>query len=409
MVNAAPALGVYVHWPYCARICPYCDFNVYRQRGRSDVDAALVDAILTDLSAQAAITAGHGLTSIYFGGGTPSLMAPSDVARIITACRTLWPAASELEITLEANPTDAEAGRFEDFAASGVNRLSLGLQSLDDASLKTLGRNHGADEARAAAVLARRIFPSLSIDLIYAMPDQTVEGWREALTRTVDALRPDHISPYQLTIESGTAFDRAVLRGKLSPPENDLCADLFEETQTVLKALGFEAYEVSNHARGLTARSRHNLTYWRGEAYVGVGPGAHGRLPTADGWFATEAVLRPAEYVSFVAGQSFGHPPPTLLSPQERAEERTIMGLRTTEGVALHDLKPLTLGPGTDVLRELVELGLLTIREHRLIATEAGRRVLNAVTRRLLTENRSADRQALVSSSPPRASDGAAL
>jgi len=408
VVTTSPALGVYVHWPYCARICPYCDFNVYRHRGRTDTEAVLVEAILSDLSAQAALTVGHRLTSIYFGGGTPSLMAPADVARIINACRALWPASGAVEITLEANPTDAESGRFEDFAASGVNRLSLGLQSLDDAALQMLGRNHGGGEARMAAMLARRTFPSLSVDLIYALPGQTVEDWREALRRSVDALSPDHISPYQLTIETGTAFERAVLRGQLSPPEEEACADLFEETQLVLCDMGFEAYEISNHARGESARSRHNLSYWRGDAYVGVGPGAHGRLPTAQGWVATEAALRPVDYVSLVGRQGFGHAPPTLLSPVERAEERAIMGLRTTEGVSLDDLAPLKLGLRSDVLRELIELGLLTHRQHRLIATESGRRVLNAVTRRLLTENETEDSQAFVSSSPPRDSKGAA-
>lgn len=409
MVNAAPALGVYVHWPYCARICPYCDFNVYRHRGRTDAEAALVDAMITDLSAHAAITAGRQLTSIYFGGGTPSLMESVDLARIITACRALWPAAGDLEITLEANPTDAEADRFAGFAASGVNRLSLGLQSLDDAALRMLGRNHGGDEARAAAVLARRIFPALSIDLIYALPDQTVEDWRKVLVRTVDALSPDHVSPYQLTIEVGTAFERAVRRGRLTPPAEEVGADLFEATQAVLGDLGFEAYEVSNHARGQGARSRHNLTYWRGEAYVGVGPGAHGRLQTAHGWVATEAALRPADYVSLVARQRFGHGSPTPLTAQERAEERLIMGLRTMEGVALSDLSPLRLDASAGVVEELVGLQLLTVQHHRLVATDAGRRVLNAVTRRLVTEAGRGEGQALVSSSPPRASDGAAL
>lgn len=386
MVNAAPALGVYVHWPYCARICPYCDFNVYRHRGRNDAEAALVDAILTDLSTHQKATAGHRLTSIYFGGGTPSLLSPTDVARIIAACRFLWTASNALEITLEANPTDAESERFEALARAGVNRLSLGLQSLDDTSLKILGRNHGAEEAFAAASLARRIFAALSIDLIYALPGQTVVDWRQALRRAVEAFRPDHVSPYQLTIETGTAFERAVLRGRLSPPPEDVCADLFEETQTVLSDLGFDAYEVSNHARGSGARSMHNLTYWRGEAYVGVGPGAHGRLPTAYGWAATEAVARPADYVAQVSKEGFGHPNPPLLTPEQRAEERIIMGLRTTEGVALTDLAPLRLVPGEGVMQELAELGLLTVSEHRLFATEAGRCLLNAVTRRLLTK-----------------------
>jgi putative oxygen-independent coproporphyrinogen III oxidase len=404
----APALGVYVHWPYCARVCPYCDFNVYRHRGRSDAQAALVEAILTDLSAQQAATAAHRLTSIYFGGGTPSLMAPVDVDWIIRACRALWPAASALEITLEANPTDADSARFEAFAKAGVNRLSLGLQSLDDAALKILGRNHGAEEARGAARLARRIFPQLSVDLIYALPGQTVEDWREALKHTVEALSPDHLSPYQLTIEPGTAFERAARRGRLASPKEDACADLFEATQTVLGALGFDAYEVSNHARGICAQSRHNLTYWRGEAYVGVGPGAHGRLFTDQGWAATEAALRPADYAALVARQGLGHPPPTVLSPKQRAEERVIMGLRTTEGVALSELAPLRLDADAGVVQDLAALELLMIHEQRLVATEAGRRILNAVTRRLVTEASGLGDQALVSSSPPRLSDGAA-
>lgn len=411
MDELAPALGVYVHWPYCSRICPYCDFNVYRHRGKGDADATLADAILADLVAHQTLTSNHRLTSIYFGGGTPSLMAPLAVERMIKTCRQLWAADNDLEITLEANPTDAEAGRFEAFAAAGVNRLSLGLQSLNDDELRTLGRNHTATSARDAAKLAREVFPALSVDLIYALPGQTIGAWRDALIRTVEGLGPDHISPYQLTIESGTAFERAVQRGRMSIPDEDAGADLFDITQSVLSELGFEAYEISNHARSVNARSRHNLTYWRGEAYVGVGPGAHGRLPTPSGWMATEAVARPGDYVATIERQSFGHHTQIVLSAQQRAEERVIMGLRTVEGVRLSDLAPLRLEPRADVVRELSALGLITVCDDRLMTTSAGRPVLNAITRRLLTTVQSdlgVRGQALVSSSTPRASDAAA-
>lgn len=385
MVTSAPRLGVYIHWPYCARICPYCDFNVYRHRGHVEAQASLVQAILKDLSAHRSATSDGRLGSIYFGGGTPSLLLPEDVARVITHCRALWPASNDLEITLEANPTDAEAERFSDFAKAGVNRLSLGLQSLNDDDLKRLGRNHSAQEAAKAANLARSIFPSLSLDLIYALPDQTRAEWRQALRSAIAAFSPDHVSPYQLTVEAGTALERASRRGQFSVPAEQTCLDLYEDTQSVLETLGFEAYEVSNHARSPSARSRHNLTYWRGETYIGVGPGAHGRLETEQGWMATEAALRPSDYVSLVDHQGFGHPAPTLLSPAERAEERVIMGLRSTEGVAFADLTPLELSADAAVVREIVELGLLDIRDRRLIATRAGRRVLNAVAERLIT------------------------
>ena len=216
-MSQAPPLAVYVHWPYCARICPYCDFNVVRDRGRTEEAAALAEAIIADLSAQAALTGPRRLTSLFFGGGTPSLMTPDQAGRILEAAGRLWTPAADLEVSLEANPTDAETGRFAGFAAAGVNRLSLGLQALDDAALAFLGRNHDAAEGRRAAETAARLFPRLSLDLIYARPDQTPEAWAAELAAAVD-LGAEHISPYQLTIEAGTAFDRAVRRGTLVPP-----------------------------------------------------------------------------------------------------------------------------------------------------------------------------------------------
>lgn len=230
----AEAVGIYVHWPYCARICPYCDFNVVRDRGRTDEQRALADAIVADLEAQRALTGERRLLSIFFGGGTPSLMDPAQVARVIETAKRLWSPADDLEISLEANPTDAETDRFAALAAAGVQRLSLGVQALDDASLKALGRNHDAGAARRAIAAAARAFPRLSIDLIYARPGQTDAAWRAELSEAI-ALGPEHVSPYQLTIEPGTAFDRAVGRGTLVTPDEDLAATLFETTQEIFE------------------------------------------------------------------------------------------------------------------------------------------------------------------------------
>ena len=378
MPDAPPPLGVYVHWPYCARICPYCDFNVYRVR-RTEEPAALARAIVADLEAQARITGPRRLVSVFFGGGTPSLMDPAWAAEIVEAARRLWTPAPDLEISLEANPTDAEADRFGAFAAAGVNRLSLGLQALDDEALAFLGRNHGAAEGVRAARIAARAFRRLSLDLIYARPGQTPGSWAEELRHAVD-LGAEHLSPYQLTIESGTPFDRAVRRGRFAPADPEAGAALYEVTQATLEALGFEAYEVSNHARGEAARSRHNLVYWRGWDYVGAGPGAHGRI-TVDGVrHATFAESRPADYIARVARTGAGFAELEPLSARAAAEERVLSGLRIQEGVARRELAALKLDTAP-----LVELGLLADDPERLRATAAGRLVLDRLTAELLT------------------------
>ena len=371
-------VGVYIHWPFCARICPYCDFNVVRDRGRGEAQAALFRAILADLAAQAERLGPRRLISIFFGGGTPSLMDPEWAARLIEMARTLFEPADDLEVTLEANPTDAEAGRVAAFAAAGVGRLSLGVQSLDNGALAFLGRNHDAATARRAAGVARRIFPRLSIDLIYALPGQTAAEWRGALAGAL-ALGPEHVSAYQLTLEPGTAFDRAVRRGLWSPPENDAAGVLFETTEDVLGAAGFEAYEVSNHARGPAARSRHNLLYWRGADYIGVGPGAHGRITTPDGarW-STLTPSRIAEYVDRVEAVGCGVAEGAELTPFEAALERLLMGLRTTDGVALAELAALNLDPG--LTEQLAQEGFLEPGAERLVATRDGRAVLDRIT-----------------------------
>jgi len=376
-------VALYVHWPYCARICPYCDFNVVRDRGRSEEQAALVRAMLEDLEAQAALAGPRRLASIFFGGGTPSLMAPEAVAAIIDRVRALFPPRGDIEITLEANPTDAEAGRFAALAGAGVNRLSMGVQALDDAALAFLGRNHSADEARRAVAVAGRAFERLSIDLIYARPGQTVETWTAELSEAL-SLGFEHVSPYQLTIEPTTAFGRAVARGAWTPPDEDLCAALYETTQTVLEAAGFDAYEVSNHARGVAARSAHNLHVWRGGDYVGVGPGAHGRL-TLDG--ARTATVAHRGIGPYVAGVAAGDPwqERGTQSSRDAAEEKVLLGLRTVEGAALDDLAALGGTAEAGPLAGLIDDGFLLLAPGRVIATPRGRQVLDGVLRTLLT------------------------
>ncbi|MBC7669974.1 MAG: radical SAM family heme chaperone HemW [Gemmatimonadaceae bacterium] len=378
-----PPLGVYVHWPYCARICPYCDFNVVRDRGRTGEQAALVDAIVADLIAQRALTGPRQLLSIFFGGGTPSLMDPAHVARVIDTAKVLWSPAEDLEISLEANPTDAEADRFDALAAAGVARLSLGVQALDDAALSLLGRNHDAGSARRALAVAAKAFPRLSADLIYARPGQTAAAWTAELGELL-AHGPEHVSPYQLTIEQGTAFDRAIGRGRMVVPDQDLAASLFETTQIVLEAAGFDAYEVSNHAQGPAARSRHNLVYWQGHDYVGAGPGAHGRLSLDGGKLATTAHRKVADYIRAVAQTGVGFER-EVLTPLEAAEERLVLGLRIDDGVAFAEIAALALSPDTPKVKSLVEDGLLADDPIRLRATRPGRLVLDRLTGTLAT------------------------
>ncbi len=372
-------LGVYVHWPYCARICPYCDFNVVRDRGRAEQKRALTAAIVADLKGHAAFTGPRELISIFFGGGTPSLMDPDDVARIIETVRGLWTPAGAVEVSLEANPTDAEASRFSALERAGVNRLSLGVQSLDDQALKFLGRNHDASAARRAIDVAGGVFARLSVDLIYALPGQALDSWAREL-EIVAGLGPDHISPYQLTIEPGATFHRAVRRGTLVPVDSDLGADFYEITQSVLETAGFEAYEVSNHARGAAARSRHNLIYWRGEDYVGVGPGAHGRLTLASERFATTTPDAIDDYIDCVSQEGTGSRNEHL-DAREVALERLLMGLRTVEGAPTAALAALKLSKGRLTALE----GLIVITGGRLVATRSGRPVLDRVLAELIS------------------------
>ncbi|MEG1453208.1 radical SAM family heme chaperone HemW [Brevundimonas sp.] len=386
MIEAVPdtdgLVALYVHWPYCARICPYCDFNVVRDRGRVEEQARLVDAIVRDIEAQAERIGPRKLASVFFGGGTPSLMAPEAVARVLeTACGLFAPVA-KMEVSLEANPTDAEADRYAALADAGVTRLSMGIQSFDDAALRFLGRDHSAGSARRAAQSAARIFPRLSIDLIYARPDQSVADWKAELNTAFD-LGFEHVSPYQLTIESTTAFGRAFARGQLVPPDEDLAIALYETTQEVLEGAGFEAYEVSNHARSVAARSSHNLHVWRGGDYIGAGPGAHGRLTTVEGRMATVAQRRIADYIE---GLAQGRPwaEHVAMTPQDADEERVLLGLRTVEGVALSVLERLGLSALNGPLADMLSEGFLQQDHGRIRASREGRPVLDSILKRLL-------------------------
>ena len=394
-MTADPGFGIYVHWPFCLSKCPYCDFNSHV---RDAVDhERWRKALLRELDHYAALTPGREVTSLFFGGGTPSLMAPETVAAVIDRVGRNWRRAEKIEITLEANPTSSEAGKFAAFAEAGVGRLSLGVQSLDDAALKFLGRQHSASEAQQAIELARRHFPRFSFDLIYARPEQSAEDWRSELRQAL-AEGADHLSLYQLTIEENTVFHGAWRRGELNIPEEDQAGTLFDLTQELMEDAGLPAYEISNHARP-GQESRHNMTYWRYGDYVGIGPGAHGRLTLdrpkdhASGAggrkLATRQHRAPEAWLSAVERQGHADRGETVIDSDRKLEEMVMMGLRLKEGIprtaflretgrdpeALFDPKRL---------RDLVEGGFMTLTDKGLAATYRGRTRLDAVLAHLL-------------------------
>jgi len=383
---AEPGFALYVHWPFCRSKCPYCDFNSHV---RESVDQARwATALETELDHMAArVGTGPPLTSIFFGGGTPSLMPPATVARIVERARRTFGFDPAIEITLEANPTSAEADRFAAFAAAGVNRLSMGLQALNDVDLKFLGREHSVAEAIAAFRIARQTFGRVSFDLIYARPGMTAALWRDELRRALD-LAVDHLSLYQLTIEANTGFAGRHARGEFALPAEETQAELFEITAAVTASAGLLAYEISNHARP-GAESRHNLTYWRYGDYLGVGPGAHGRIHAGGRRIATRQSKKPEAWLEAVEAQGHGTEAEETISPAEAADEMLMMGLRLVEGVDLARLERVagaareTLLP-TARTRPLVDAGLLWRDDARIGATASGRRVLNPLLGRLL-------------------------
>jgi oxygen-independent coproporphyrinogen-3 oxidase len=325
-----PDFGVYVHWPFCLSKCPYCDFNSHVRHAAID-EARFARAFAAEIAATAARVPGRTVSTIFFGGGTPSLMQPATVGTILDAIARHWPLAADIEVTLEANPTSVEATRFRGFRAAGVNRVSLGVQALDDAALRQLGRQHTADEALAAVAVARATFERYSFDLIYARPGQTPEAWAAELQRAL-AQAGEHLSLYQLTIEQDTAFALLHAAGKLVVPDEDLGRALYDTTQAVCAGAGLPAYEISNHARA-GAECRHNLVYWRAHEYVGIGPGAHGRLDIGPERRATATAKRPEAWL--MRAESLGHGVETdePLTREQIADEFLLMGLRLAEGI----------------------------------------------------------------------------
>jgi len=375
-------LGIYVHWPYCAAKCPYCDFNSHVPRGAVD-ERRYAEAIIRELQHAAALSPGRRVETIFFGGGTPSLMHPETIHTLIEAIAAFWPLAPDAEITLEANPSSVEVARFVGYRDAGVNRVSLGVQSLRDEALRFLGRLHSAAQAREAVSVAQTYFDRVSIDLIYARPGQSILAWREELGDALD-LGVQHLSAYQLTIEPGTAFFRLHEAGKLNAPPDDTASALFTATQELCAQAGLAAYEVSNHAvRG--EESRHNLIYWRYGDYAGVGPGAHGRLSLEAGTrAATETVRDPAAWLAQVERDGQGISSETRLTPLEQAEEMLLMGLRLAEGVSLPRLRAFTrhdVAPAA--LEDLRALGLIALVDDRVRVTEQGRLLLNQIAFKL--------------------------
>ena len=372
--------GLYIHWPFCEAKCPYCDFNSYVNL---NVDAQLwEDALISELDRNAKLTSGRLLNSIFFGGGTPSLMPPSLVEKLISRAYEHWMPANDIEITLEANPSSVEAERFSGFKTAGVNRVSVGIQALNNPDLKKLGRLHSVDDAMLALEVAHRHFDRVSFDLIYGRQNQSLSSWETELTRAI-SLNSGHLSLYQLTIEPGTAFGYRANAGKLTGlPNEDLSADMFEFTDITCASAGLNSYEVSNFSsEGL--ESKHNLIYWMGGDYIGIGPGAHGRITLGNQRLATKTVLSPAAWLDAVHLKSSGELAPDILSNTDHANELIMMGLRLKSGISQSRLEAV-VGKKFDITTELTDLGLLNISDGFIKATNSGRALLNQVIQKLM-------------------------
>ena len=374
--------GVYVHWPFCASKCPYCDFNSHVRHHRID-EARYLAAFKQELAAQAAMAPGRTVGSIFFGGGTPSLMQPSTVGAILDIIAGLWPIHDSVEITLEANPTSVEAERLRGYRAAGVNRVSLGIQAMNDPDLRALGRLHSADEARTAIAAAASIFDRYSFDLIYARPDQDPKAWAAELAQAI-SLSAEHLSLYQLTIEPGTVFERLRDAGKLVPLDDERARILFDTTRETCDRFGLPAYEISNHARP-GAECRHNLLYWRYGEYAGVGPGAHARLLTSKGRMALSTERHPEKWLEHVETNGHAFVDEEILSGQAQGDEFLLMGLRLNEGILPKRFEVLSGRPlGHSSITTLIEGGFLEeTTTGALRATAAGVPVLNTVVRNL--------------------------
>lgn len=371
-----------MHWPFCQAKCPYCDFNSHVSR---NIDySRWANAYLSELERMRALTGERVVGSVFFGGGTPSLMPPELVGQLLERIAKLWPQANDLEVTLEANPTSVEAARFRGFRDAGVNRVSIGIQALYDEDLRRLGRLHSAAEAVNAYELARAVFPRVSFDLIYARQHQTLEDWRMELNKAL-SMQPDHLSLYQLTIEDGTAFGERYQHGKLRGlPADDSAADMFLLTQEMCAAAGLPAYEISNHAREGN-ESKHNTLYWRYGDYLGIGPGAHARLTLNRQRQARQSTRMPQAWLERVQREGSGELPPEMLTGTDQAAEYLMMSLRLSEGSNLQRFEALAGAPlNAESIAELVQSGHLWSSANRIGTTPEGRIILNAVLRQLL-------------------------
>ena len=379
-------LALYIHWPFCLAKCPYCDFNSH-VRDRID-QSRFANALRRELATEAARLGRRRLTSVFFGGGTPSLMDPSTVGALLDDATRWFDPAETIEITLEANPTSIEAGRLADYRSAGVNRISIGIQSLDDSALRALGRQHSAGEAVAALSLARRLFDRVSFDLIYARPNQDLTSWRKEL-RAALAIADDHLSLYQLTIEPATQFEALFRQGKIVLPDEDTAAALYDATGEECARAGLQAYEISNYARP-GQESRHNLTYWRYLDYTGIGPGAHGRITVDGGLRATRRHRAPEPWAERVERDGHGLTADDAIPAEERAREALLMGLRLTEGI---DIARFTARTGrtiaqsvdSEILEQCIQEGYIQHTDDRLIATRQGRIRLDALLAALVT------------------------
>lgn len=376
--------GLYFHWPYCKAKCPYCDFNSHVA---SDIDQYRWNrAYISEIKRIGSETQGRVLNSVFFGGGTPSLMDPHLVADIMEAVRSTWRTSNNFEVTLEANPTSVEADRFRGFHDAGVNRVSMGIQALNDPDLKALGRLHSVAEARHAFDLARNTFERVSFDLIYARQNQALGHWRAELNEALN-MAADHLSLYQLTIEPGTAFGDRHAAGKLRGlPGEDVSADMYFATQELCDSAGLPAYEISNHAAE-GSESRHNLIYWNGGDYAGIGPGAHGRLTLGGKRFATDTPLTPNTWLNWTETKGSGENPRVEITPADQAGEYLLMGLRLKGGISIDRIKNMDKhSVNINKINELRELGMVGLEGDNLFATQTGRPVLNAIIRELLAE-----------------------
>jgi len=379
------SFGIYVHWPFCLSKCPYCDFNSHVH---ASIDhEAWAENYLKEIAYTADMTKGRKVDTVFFGGGTPSLMKPQTVEKILNAIRSHWSVSNDYEVTLEANPTSSEAEKFRDFKLAGVNRLSLGIQSLREEDLKFLGRTHDAAQAKAAIAMASDIYERFSFDLIYARPQQKIDDWRQELDEAL-SLGPDHISLYQLTIEQNTPFYIRHARGEFQIPQEEIAADFYDATNELMAEGGFDAYEVSNYAR-TGQESRHNLIYWRYGDYAGIGPGAHGRLTINGEKFATRSHRAPDIWMEKTGVQGHAYHPFEKIGPEQRLQEALMMGLRLAEGVPYTRLEQEYGGDPFEILsrakiEKLQNESLLHQDADRLRATQEGRKCLNGVLRFLL-------------------------